>query len=57
MMDWMALSEMARPFWGVWLMIAFLGIVVWAYWPKNKERFEQDARIVFEDDLTETDHG
>jgi len=56
-MDWMALSEMARPFWGVWLMIAFLGIVVWAYWPKNKERFEQDARIVFEDDLTETDHG
>ena len=32
---------------------AFLGIVWWAYAPSRKDRFEQDARLVFDDVATE----
>ena len=28
---------------------AFLGIVWWAYGPSRRERFERDARLVFDD--------
>ena len=28
---------------------AFLGIVWWAYAPARKERFERDARLVFDE--------
>jgi cytochrome c oxidase cbb3-type subunit 4 len=33
-----------------WLLIAaFVGIVIWAFGRKRKARFEQDARIPFDD--------
>ena len=33
-----------------WLIIiAFLGVVIWAFGRKRKVRFEKDARIPFED--------
>lgn len=28
---------------------AFLGIIWWAYGPARKERFERDARMLFDD--------
>ena len=31
------------------LIIAFLGVVIWAFGRKRKGRFEKDARIPFED--------
>ena len=31
-------------------VIAFLGIAYWAFRPKNKKRFEQDAQIPFDSD-------
>lgn len=34
---------------GVWLMILFAGIIFWAFRPKNKKRFEDDAMIPFEE--------
>ena len=34
-------------------MLLFLGIVAWAFWPRNKERFERDAAIPFRDDDNE----
>lgn len=34
------LSELARAWWGVWLMLLFVGIVVWAVWPSEKRRRE-----------------
>lgn len=46
----MAISEAVRPFWVVWLMILFVGIVVWAFRPKNKKRFEEAATIPLKDD-------
>ena len=48
-MDWMSILEVARSLWVVWLMIIFVGIVFWAYRPKNKQRFENDAMIIFKD--------
>jgi len=32
------------------LLICFIGIVVWAYSPARKERFEEAARLPFADD-------
>ncbi len=40
-------------YWVVWLMAIFLAIVFWAYRPKNKKRFEEDARMIFDDDRNE----
>ena len=45
----------ARSLWVVWLMLAFLGIVFWAYRPKNKRRFEDDAQIPFRADTRRRD--
>jgi cytochrome c oxidase cbb3-type subunit IV len=39
-----------RSLWLVWLVVLFAGIVWWAYRPKNKKRFEEDARIPFKDE-------
>ena len=44
------LSEAARPYWLVWLVTLFVGIVFWALRPGNKSRFEEDALIVFKDE-------
>jgi cytochrome c oxidase cbb3-type subunit 4 len=30
-------------------LACFIGIVIWAYSPRNKARFEEDARMPFED--------
>ncbi|MGB0682695.1 MAG: cbb3-type cytochrome oxidase subunit 3 [Magnetovibrionaceae bacterium] len=49
----MGLEELyayARQLWVVWLMILFGGIVWWAFRPKNKQKFEEQANIPFKDD-------
>lgn len=40
-----ALIGVLRPFWGLWVMIFFCGIVLWAYWPKNRGQIESHADI------------
>jgi len=45
-----AISEFLRSIWGVWLMVLFLGIVFWAFRPKNKDRFESYGEIPLRDD-------
>jgi len=42
--------EFLRSFWVVWLMVLFLGIVAWAFWPSHKEGLERHGRIPLEDD-------
>lgn len=32
--------EFVRSLWGLWLMIFFLGIIAWAFLPRNKDRLE-----------------
>jgi cytochrome c oxidase cbb3-type subunit 4 len=44
------LSAFFRQFWGLWLMILFLGVIAWAYRPKNKSRFDDDAMIPLRDE-------
>ena len=43
-------NTVLRPAWGVIVMAIFLGIAFWAYWPKNKGRFQADAEIPFRED-------
>ncbi len=42
-----------RTFWGVWVMVFFCGIVLWAYWPKNRAMIESYGRIPLRDDENE----
>jgi cytochrome c oxidase cbb3-type subunit 4 len=39
-----------RSLWQVWLFLLFAGIVAWAFWPKNKQRFESYGSIPLKDD-------
>lgn len=32
-------------------LVAFIAIVWWAYSPKNRERFEEDAQLALDDDI------
>ncbi len=31
--------------------IAFIGVAWWAYSPKNKKRFEEDAQLALDDEM------
>ncbi|AVM75880.1 cbb3-type cytochrome oxidase subunit 3 [Magnetospirillum gryphiswaldense] len=45
-----AISEFFRSLWGVWLMVLFLGIVFYAFRPRNKDRLEEYGNIPLRDD-------
>ena len=32
--------------------VAFIGVAWWAYSPKNKKRFEEDAKLALDDEVT-----
>ncbi len=42
--------DFAVQFWGIWLMLLFVGIVAWAYWPGRKGEMEDRARIPFREE-------
>ncbi len=39
-----------KSLWTLWVMGIFVAIAVWAYWPRNRQRFEAHARIPLDDD-------
>lgn len=47
------ISTVATHFWGLWLMVFFVGVVIWVYWPSNRERFDRDAMVPFMDEEQE----
>jgi cytochrome c oxidase cbb3-type subunit 4 len=49
-LDLSEFMQTLRSLWLLWLIILFVGIVWWAYRPKHKKRFEEDARIPFKDE-------
>lgn len=49
-MELSSLYAVARSLWVVWLMILFIGIVWWAFRPKNRKRFDDAAQIPFRED-------
>lgn len=40
----------------VLVMIAFFGVCWWAFAPKRRKRFEEDANLPFADDAKEAEH-
>ncbi len=36
--------------WTIVLFLSFFGVVWWAFGSKRKARFEQDARMIFDDE-------
>lgn len=49
-MNWGVLHSIAT----VAAFIAFIGIAWWAYSPKNKKRFEEDAQLALDSDVIES---
>ena len=45
-----AVYQAFRSFWVVWLMILFIGIVAWAYWPSRRRKLEDIANIPLRDE-------
>ena len=45
-----AAYELLRPYWVVWLMGLFIGIIAWVYWPRRKEELESLRNIPLRDD-------
>lgn len=45
-----SLYPILKQLWLIWLVLLFLGIVVWVMWPSHRQRFERAARIPFEED-------
>lgn len=48
------LSDTARDFWGLWLMLLFLGVVFYAYAPHRKAEMRAHARIPMDDETHST---
>ena len=44
-----AVNEILTSIWTVWAVLVFAVIVFWAWRPKNRKRFEKDARIPLND--------
>jgi cbb3-type cytochrome oxidase subunit 3 len=36
--------------WQLWLVIVFVAIVAWVFWPKHKRRLERQGEIPFKND-------
>ena len=46
-------DNVLRPFWVLWVIMIFTGVVFYAYWPKNKSRLEEYGNIPLRDDNEE----
>jgi cytochrome c oxidase cbb3-type subunit 4 len=44
------MAEFIQSLWLVWLILLFVGIVAWVYWPKRKKRLDEAAHIPLKDD-------
>lgn len=49
-MDLETISKTAQSLWIVWLVLLFVGVVWWAYRPKNRKKFQDAANIPFKED-------
>ena len=52
-MDMNELWAMMHAWWTVWLVVVFIGIVVYAMWPGNRDKFEHARSIPFLDESKE----
>ncbi len=49
-MDAMQFYSQVAPILMVALVLIFAGVAAWAYWPKQRARFERDGLIPLRDD-------
>ena len=45
-----SIHHIAAAVWPLWLMVIFIGIVAWAFWPKNKSKLERHGEIPLRND-------
>ena len=50
-MDYQTISEFAQSWGLVYLVLLFAGVLIYALWPGNKEKFRRAARLPLEDAL------
>lgn len=46
-----SVGQVLTSIWTVWAVVLFVGILVWALRPANRQRFEQNARIPLNDEI------
>lgn len=44
------ISVFLRDYWGLWLMMLFIGLVLWALRPGNRKRFDEASQIPLRDE-------
>lgn len=49
-MEFNALVLFSKQFALVWFFLLFVGILIWAFWPGNKKKFEDAGRMILDDD-------
>ena len=49
-MEYNDISEFSRTWGLVYLVVMFLAGIVYAFWPRNKSKFDHAAQIPLEDD-------
>ena len=49
-MTFAELYPIIKQLWVVWLVLLFLGITAWAYWPSRKAQLDRYAQIPFNED-------
>jgi cytochrome c oxidase cbb3-type subunit 4 len=49
-MQYEKVAEFASTYGLIYFMILFAGVLVYAFWPKNKEKFDEAARRPLEED-------
>ena len=42
----------SKSFGLIYLMVLFVGIAAYAYWPSNRERFDEAGKSIFDDEDT-----
>lgn len=48
------IANFLASLWGLWMMLIFVGIIAWAFWPGSKRRLERHGEIPLRDDDEDT---
>ena len=49
-MEYEQVAEFAATYGLIYLMVLFIGVLAYTFWPKNKEKFKEAARRPLEED-------
>ena len=49
-MTYESVAEFAATYGLIYLIVLFLGVLIYAFWPKNRKKFEEAARRPLEED-------